>query len=626
MVHNKRLIAVVIGALLFVSSQVHAQDACAPSAMVNVDARETQNLDGRWHYLLDPLAEIATRPNSQKSALYRDQDDSEIGPNTLKEYNWTEADTLEVPGSWNAQFAELKWYDQWIWHRRRVDVAEISDERVFLHFGAANYHTIAYVNGEKVGEHEGGFTPFCFEVTDILTPGENSFVIGVTSEQDEQTIPPKRADWGNFGGITRSVHLVRTPETFINDYWLRLSDDRSEILFDATLIGPDRGHQDVQLQIEGTGINLEFETDADGSIRDLKIPVPEGLKLWSPETPVLYNTSISYGGEVLDDRIGFRTISTEGSEILLNGEPIFLRGISMHEETIGVIPDRTMTPSSAGALLSEIKDGLNGNFVRLSHYPHQELTVKMADEMGLLVWSEIPVYWEVDFDDEVVLAGARKMLHENVMRDRNRASVIVWSVANETPPGPSRNEFLRTLIDDVRALDDTRIVSLASHTVNEEGGVVVLNDPIVEHVDLISVNYYAGWYGGKRLDQIGDVTWRNPTGKPMLFSEFGAGALLGFRSDEPRKFSEDFQADYYRATLDMAEDIPFLRGTSPWILKDFQSPRRFHPLFQDGWNRKGLIAPNGARKEAFEVLADWYREMEGEGNMFLNADPRRDLE
>src|SRR3546814_3045906 len=143
--------------------------------------------------------------------------------------------------------------------------------------------------------------------------------------------------------------------------------------------------------------------------------------------------------------------------ILLNGKPVFLAGIALHEEEFGADPARTITPQAARALLTEIKQGLHGNYVRLAHYPHSEVMTRMADELGLLVWSEIPIYWRVAFDNPQTLATARHMLAEEILRDRNRASIAIWSVGNETPVSDARNAFLTTLAKDAHALDDSRL-------------------------------------------------------------------------------------------------------------------------------------------------------------------------
>lgn len=198
--------------------------ACLP-AMTNVQARNTRSLDGQWQYILDALGEINRRPEKTRTAVFEDVRDADIPPNVIKEYDWVRAPLIEVPGSWNVQIPELTWYDQWMWLKRHFDVSKSDRARRFIYFEGANYETVVYLNGKKVGEHVGGFTPFCFEVTDLLKEGENTLAVGVNAEQDETTIPPKRADWSNFGGITRPVHLVETPSTFVSNYSLTLQSD-----------------------------------------------------------------------------------------------------------------------------------------------------------------------------------------------------------------------------------------------------------------------------------------------------------------------------------------------------------------------------------------------------------------
>ncbi|HEY1092030.1 MAG TPA: glycoside hydrolase family 2 TIM barrel-domain containing protein, partial [Burkholderiaceae bacterium] len=291
---------------------------------------------------------------------------------------------------------------------------------------------------------------------------------------------------------------------------------------------------------------------------------------------------------------------------LLNGQPIFLRGVSLHEEEFGANPARRLDESAARALLSEVKNGLSGNYLRLSHYPHAETLLRLADEMGLLVWSEIPVYWTVDWDNPAVLDKARRMQAETLYRDRNRAALVLWSVGNETPVAENRTRFHAALAADLRARDPSRLIS-AALLLKREGNTLQIVDPLLPHLDVMAVNIYAGWYGDDTLADLAKLQWALPSDKPLIASEFGADALAGHHSTG--KWSEEFQADYYRATLAMLAKIPNLRGLSPWVLKDFRSPRREHPVFQNGWNRKGLLSEMGQRKLAFEVLAAHYRQL-----------------
>ena len=583
-----------------------------PTALINIDARDATDLSGKWHYIVDPLKMGVTRANSRRYAVFQDVAGPENQADFL-EYNFDASPRMLIPGDWNGQDVSLTWYDGLVWFRRTIEIDELRAGRQFLHFGAANYKALVYINGEKVGEHEGGFTPFAFDVTENLVVGQNSIVVGVDSEHNSSSIPSPVVDWKNYGGITRPVHLVSVAESYVHDYFVRLDSD-GRMRADVRLGGGKVGNRTVRVDIPDLGIKLRGKSDQSGSVT-FAVDAPDKLQRWSPATPKLYDVIVSAAGDQVSDKIGFRTLAIDGSNILLNGEPIFLRGISIHEETIGAIPSRAMNEAHARELLSIAKQDLNANFVRLAHYPHAAIMTRIADELGLMVWSEIPVYWDIDFENPDTLATAKQMQQENIIRDRNRASIVFWSVGNETPQTDVRLAFLEELISDVRQLDATRLVTAALHRVRNEGRANVVDDPLGKLIDVVSVNTYQGWYGNMSLDRVPGVEWRNPSGKPFLFSEFGAGALYGFHDADMEKFSEEFQAEYYRVTLEMASKVPGLSGLSPWILKDFQSPRRMHGRFQEYWNRKGIISPQGHKKAAFFVLGDWYKELASRGGI-----------
>jgi beta-glucuronidase len=583
--------------------------------LVSADLREGVDLSGEWHYSIDPyrsgIAGFHGETPDRGQLRYLDIDVRKAmaeDNRTLFEFDMAHSPTMLLPGSWIAATPEMRHYQGLVWYQRKFTIPPGRKGRYFLRFGAANYSTYAYLNGQALGRHEGGFTPFAFEVTRLLRDGENQVTIGVDSQATPATVPPPVTDWENYGGVTRPIRLVHTADTYVDDAWVRLSRD-GWMAIDAHLDGPGASNSPVRLRIGELKLDLAAKTDASGNWH-AAIAAPRGLVRWSPERPKLYDVTIAAGDDQWRDRIGFRTVERRGADILLNGRPIFLRGISMHEEEIGSNPARVITPQAARALLGEIKNGLHGNYVRLAHYPHSEVTIRAADEMGLLVWSEVPVYWLVDWSNPETLATARNMLAENILRDRNRASIAIWSVSNETPVTDARNAFLRALIRDVRKLDDTRLVSaalLVDRAAGSGSPEMTLEDPLANDLDVLAINTYNGWYTPDRLDALPGSIWHVPPDKPLVFSEFGADAKAGFHSPERlQKFSEEFQAQFYRKTLEMADRLPTLRGMSPWILKDFRSPRRQNPDFQQGWNRKGLISETGQHKQAFGVLASYY--------------------
>ena len=592
------------------------------------DLRPGIDLGGTWHYSVDPyrsgIAGFHGGAPGRSETRWIDIDVGETmrkEPRSLFEFDMGRAPTATLPGSWLIHAAEMRHYQGLVWYQRHFTARKMPGRRVFLRFGGANYSARVYLNGQSIGQHEGGFTPFAFEVTQALRNGDNQITVGVDSTLTKATVPPPVTDWENYGGITRDVRLIDTADTYVDDAWIRLTRD-GRIAADVHLDGPQAADRAVTLKIDALKVTLHGRTDSNGDWRGRFSP-PRTLKRWSPDEPRLYDVHVEAGEDTWHDRIGFRTVAVRGSEILLNGNPIFLRGVSIHEEELGSYPGRVITPAASRALLSEAKQGLHANFVRLAHYPHSELTTRMADELGMLVWSEVPVYWLIAWDDPATLAAARRMIADNIHRDRNRAAIAIWSVANETPVTPARNAFLGTLIRDVRGLDDTRLVSaalLVDRTKSVDHPVMTMNDPLAGLLDVMSINTYNGWYSDDRLPALGRSEWRVPGDKPLILSEFGADAKAGFHDDrsEPQKFSEEFQANYYRATLAMAMNIPTLRGMSPWILKDFRSPRRQN-AFQQGWNRKGLISETGQRKSAFDVLSAFYARQRNAGPMIKTA-------
>jgi len=600
-----------LAALIVLSSATFA--AAAP-AMQNVYARSGTTLDGKWHVIVDPYEngaynyrrdplDAAPNPTSGYFLDRRPRDRTD-----LVEYDFDASPTLMVPGDWNSQDDKLFWYEGTVWYRTRFDfTASPGMERQFLHFGAANYQADVYLNGAKLGRHVGGFTQFEYEVTGKLKPAGNSVVVKVDNTRHADAVPTVNTDWWNYGGLTRDVTLVETPRSFIRDYEVRLAPARAgaaaRLALSVQLDGAS-GPTPVTVDIPEAGVRARLMTDAAGSAR-LEVPVRK-LTFWSPQQPKLYEVRLSSGKDLVVDRAGFRRIEVRGNQVLLNGAPVFLRGISLHEEN-PLRGGRAYSEEDARLLLGWARE-LGCNFVRLAHYPHNEHMARVADELGLMLWEEIPVYWTIAWDNADTLANAKDQLTALIDRDRNRASVIVWSVANETPVSEPRTRFLKSLVDAARALDATRLVSAAMevHVDPEDNNHRIVDDPFGAYTDLLSFNQYIGWYDGLP-DKLDRIRWTFAYDKPVVISEFGADALQGMHGDALTRFSEEYQQDLYRRTLAMLSKIPQWRGTTPWILVDFRSPRRPLPVIQDGWNRKGLIGENGTKKKAFFVLQDFYR-------------------
>jgi beta-glucuronidase len=609
----------------------------APEPLLgHVPFRDSVSLGGTWQAVIDPHDVGFTLGVAPR-------DEHPDDPSDHAEFGFAGGMTLEVPGDWNSQDPRLFFYRGGVWYKRSFDQPR-RNGRTFLYFGAANYRASVYLNGQQIGAHEGGFTPFNFEITDRLVDGENLLVVHVDNRRTAADVPAELTDWHNYGGITRDVLLLELPGDYIEQFHLRLAGERRDRLVGEVQLRGDARERDVTVRIPELGVSGTFTSDADGKAA---IELEARPELWSPAAPKLYRVEVETDDDRVADEIGFRSIGVSGREILLNGEPVYLRGISIHEEAPG--GGRAHGPRHAEVLLGWARE-LGANFVRLAHYPHDEHMVRLADRMGLLVWEEIPVYWSLQFASAETLRRARTQATEMVRRDRNRASVILWGIGNETPISDERQHFMRALADHVHGLDDSRPLSAAllMHVRDAARSVASnllpalagwsprvwryrIEDPLVEIVDVPAFNEYFGWYDAAAIVTFGpfdphrvrEVILENlprivieiDVEKPLLISEWGAGAKAGLHAPEAelRTYTEEYQALVYRRQIAMLRRQRGVAGMSPWVLQDFRSPNRLYQGVQDHWNRKGLVSDSGEKKQAFFVLSDFYRSLASDG-------------
>jgi beta-glucuronidase len=582
--------------------------------LVGVDHRTVSSLDGDWHYLVDqaPFRALYTNSGAINDRSYARNTHPNItgGPHN-EEYDFATAPTLKVPGDWNTQVPQLFNYEGVVWYQRDFDAQPKPGTRTFLHIGAANYRSHVWVNEKRVCDHEGGFTPFDCEVTAALHPGSNFVVIAVDATRLVDGIPSVGYDWYNYGGLTRDVSLVTVPTAFIDDYDVHLAHGpawqpgNTELTGYVHVLDAPAGTP-VSLDIPEVGVHTSVKTEADG--RAPFTVKANKLTLWSPQTPKLYKVTLATGSgeeqDKLTDDIGFRDIRVDGTRILLNGKAVFLKGINVHAEA-PIVGGRVDNDQEVATLFSYLKD-LHANFARLCHYPHDERMTRTADRNGIMIWSEIPNWQHISFDKPEVYAKDAAMLNEMIRRDRNKASVILWSVSNETGNNPTRTKFLTDLANEARKLDSTRLITSALNSEHVVGETATLNDPLTDALDVVGVNEYIGWYGGVPEDA-DNMHWVLPE-KPIIMSEFGAEAKIGNHGPDTQRWTEEQQASVYKHQLVMFSKIPQLRGITPWVLMDFRSTTRNIPKLQDGYNRKGLFSEDGKKKQAFFILQKAYED------------------
>ena len=569
--------------------------ALAISLIPNPYGREHTSLDGEWKAIVDQYDVGMRRP------LFLDRKPQ--GKTDFIEASWESARTLQVPGDWNHQDPELSRYEGTVWYARHFDFAPAPGERHILHFAGVSIRARVWLNGKMVAEHEGSFTPFEADVTDVLCNGDNFLALEVNNTRRADAIPAMSFDWWNYGGITREVMLISVPQTYIKDYFVRLvPGSRDRIAIDALVSAPG---QKFTVSIPSLKLNASFDADAEGRVHgEAKA---RKLGLWAPLKPVLYPVTVSYGEDSVTEDIGFREISVNGTKILVNGEETFLKSISFHEE----IPmEKRRAASEADArLLVDAALELGCNTIRLAHYPQSQRIVRYAESKGLLIWEEIPLWQGIDFGNEETYAKAQVYLEEMIARDRNRCAIGFWSISNETRPSEDRDAFLSRLLEHGRSLDSSRLFASAFDNAyyEKEADRFQMKDNFAGKLDVIGINKYMGWYA-PWPKPAKDIAWSVFPDKPLVISEFGGEALSG-RTGDPdiaSSWSEDYQAVLYRDNLTMFRNIPNLAGISPWVLFDFLSPYRQHPVNQNWFNRKGLLSDKGLKKRAWYVMHDFY--------------------
>lgn len=583
----KLLLSLTLLACLHINNMLYAQ-----TSMGNVLGRKTTSLNGKWQVIIDP------NDNGEKNGIGKDAKPK--GKTDFLEYSFDGSPLFNVPGDFNSQLPELTYFEASVWYKKTFSYQQ-TGKRLFIHFAAVNYIADVYLNGEKIGTHEGGFTPFQFELTGKVK-AQNSLVVRVNNQRRKDGIPAEGFDWFNYGGITRDVNLVETPASFIEDYFIQLKKGSNNRIKGWVKINGSDASQPVQIIIPEAKVTFSTTTNDSGYAA---FEFDAKLQLWDTRSPKIYTVKFVAATDNIHELIGFRSIETNGTELLLNGKPIFLKGVNIHEE-IGAEKRRAYSEKDALRLLNAAKE-LGCNFVRLTHYPQTEYMVRLADKMGILLWEEIPVWQGIAFGDPVMQPKMNYLLQEMIQRDKNRSSVIIWSISNETKPGAARDKALTQMAALARSKDDTRLIASAFDHVQYNGNTVSITDTLSNVLDVIGVNAYLGWYR-PWVAAPETYVWKCAFNKPLIMSEFGGEASYGHHgsADTASSWSEEYQEQLYKNNVAMFKNISFLRGTTPWVLYDFRSARRMHATYQKGWNRKGLLSENGKKKKAWYVMKAYY--------------------
>lgn len=569
---------------------LHNQDYLQPyqekritcESLFDLADREAYSLDGTWQLCPDQYDTcLRARWFAYKAPFTTPLDCDFEG--------WQET---TIPSCWNTLTPKWEYYEGSMLYQRRFPCTKEVHKRYWLCFEGVANRAYVFLNGHYLGFHEGSSTPFCVEVTEYLESA-NHLLVSVNNQRLASAVPSENTDWFNYGGIYREVSLVALPSSFIKRWAVHLTDE-------YTLSVEVECSDAVPVVVSCPQLGIEESLVCEGAKAKGKVTFTG--KAWSVEDPVRYQFVFTSGEDRVEDLIGLRLLATEGTAILLNGKELFLRGVCLHEDH----PDfgRFVNENLLRRSLEEAKS-LGCNCIRLSHYPHHRLMAELADELGLLLWEEIAVYWGLAFADPKTMESAQNQLSELILRDRNRASVIIWSVGNENPDTDERLSFMSSLADHARALDPSRLVGAAC-LVNE--AKLCIEDRLEAKLDVIGLNEYYGWYDGD-WTKLETLLANSAKEKPVLVTEFGAGAKSGFHDAREALFSEEKQASVYQRQFARLLRMGYIQGTFAWILYDFRSPRRMN-RYQMGFNRKGLIDERRRhRKLAYQVVQRQYENL-----------------
>lgn len=554
----------------------------------------------------------------------------------------TDAEQIAVPGSWNDQHEGDHNYLGTAWYELETNVPEAwKNDNIYIRVGSAVYFSKMWINGKAVGQHEGGHLPFAFLISDKIKWGEkNRITIEVENELKPDRIPNGNVQGGSFSnfpasnydffpyaGLSRKVFLYSTPKkAAIKDITVQTDFEGSTGKL-SVLVEKEGATNKGILNIKGHGVDKDVPFTFRNNQVDVKTDIPN-VELWSSKNPALYEVTVYLGSkksplDVYTLETGVRTIKVTSTQVLLNGEPILLKGFGKHED-FPIYGRATTLPVMVKDY--SLMKWVGANSFRTSHYPYSEEYYTMADKEGFLIIDETPAVGLVFFDgDEAIQkrhAQAEFALKEVISRDKNHPSVVAWSVANE----PSIRDLAATfqgkiseatqkevsegrktlsgLMKKAKELDPTRITSFAS----------VMGGPYdwLTDCDVIFLNRYYGWYTNVgyfdqaraylngELDKI-----YNQFKKPILLSEFGADAIAGSHGTEDEIFTEEYQKKLINMYLDVANSKEYIVGMHIWNFADFRTAQAIMRV--DGMNLKGVFTQNRRPKMAAHLLRErWF--------------------
>ncbi|MFA7420107.1 MAG: beta-glucuronidase [Melioribacteraceae bacterium] len=557
-----------------------------------------------------------------------------------KWFNGFETETeIAVPGSWNEQLEELGLlhYIGTAWYLKKFFIpSEFSGKKIVLRFNSVDYNSRIWLNGKLLGENTQGFLPFEFDITDIVKPGEEAFLVasvnnelsdetipqGITTEYykkenrlREETFPPARFDFSPFGGIHRPVIIYTTPDEFITKIKVdtKIGSD-SKGFVKISCFANSFSADNVEFEISDSNIKLSKVSSVYENSANTEIVIDE-CRYWSNKEPHLYdlNLRLRKGEEVIDSyhlQIGVREVRVTENKFYLNNEEVFFKGFGKHED-FAVIGKGLFLPQIVKDF--ELLKWINANSFRTSHYPYSDEIMHYADRKGILVIDEVPAV-SLDFRhvNEKTLENHKYALTRLIERDYNHPCVVMWAAGNEPNLVGEKSYFdgrgrkyWKEVFEHLHSLDTSRPATVPNCT---HAGT---DDPVFEFSDVLSINRYYGWYehpgdlefGINRLSDELDLVHKKYN-KPVFMTEFGADTIQGFHSTSLQMFTEEYQSEILKRYIELIESKDYSIGEHVWNFADFRTPLHFRRVIL---NLKGVFSRDRQPKLAAFTLKELWK-------------------
>lgn len=542
---------------------------------------------------------------------------------------------MPVPSSYNdiTQDPKIRDHIGMVWYETEFIIPKSwIDKRIFVRVGSASHTAMVFINGNKVAEHKGGFLPFEGEITNFVRFGEkNRITIMVDNTLTWDILPPGEVrliedemhqkgykvqeyffDFFNYSGIHRPVKIYTVPKDYIRDITVitRIQDKQGIVEYEVDYSG--KGEVDVSI-IDRNGKKVGEAKTEKGTI------IIDNANFWEPGNPYLYSFQVkTFVNGVLEDSytlpIGIREVKVDGNRFLINGKPFYFKGFGKHE-------DADIRGKGLDQVIN-IKDfnllkWIGANSFRTSHYPYSEEILYLADMYGIVVIEEAPAVGMNAFMGRMKIfteerVGAKtlehhlKVMEELIARDKNHPCIVMWSVANEPADfEEGAGEYFRKVIEKTRELDPTRPITLVESSGYKE-------TKTGDYVDVICVNRYYSWYTDSgNLDVIEDQLekelkgWYEKFKKPIILSEFGADSIIGFHSDPPMMFTEEYQKEMIERFVKVLDRLDFVIGEHVWNFADFATKQQ---VFRVLGNRKGVFTRQRQPKLVAHFLKErWHK-------------------